>query len=97
MIPGAFGPYHDGTDIRWADALAAWRAMERLLGDPEQALLQIAEASVAQAIAAEAALVSATRQALCLKDFDTATGSGATDLHAKRLGMQLIERSRQKA
>lgn len=97
MTSGAFGPYHDGADIRWADALAAWRTLERLLGDPEQALLQVAEAPEQQAVAAEAALVSASRQALGLKDFDASTGTGATDLHAKRLAMQLIERSRQKA
>lgn len=94
MIDGLFGPYFDGKGHRWADCLAAWRSMEKDLGSPENVLSLISSARPEEALEAEASLIAATRKALGLSPFEPGTGLGCTDLAAKRLGADLIRRSR---
>lgn len=94
MLSGRFGPYFDGRRLRWADALKAWRALERLLGSPEQVAKQIQTAQPDVALQAEAQLIEASRAALDLAPFDPDTGLGVTDLSAKQLATELIIRSR---
>ena len=86
--------FHDGASIRWADALQAWRSLERDLRDPEQALFALDNAPPDEALSAEAALIAAARKAFRLQPLDMATGSGVSDLAAKRLAIELIRRSR---
>lgn len=93
-MTGVVGPYFDGEKLRWADALAAWRTLERALGSPEQVLFALDHDAPDAALQAEAALIAAARQAFGLRPFDGATGMGVSDLAAKRLAIDLISRSR---
>ena len=92
-VVGVFGPYPDGRGMRFADALAAYRIMESHLGSPDQALELLESAPPDQALKAESDLIAATRAALGLASFDSATGGGVSDLAAKQLGTELIARS----
>lgn len=92
-VVGVFGPYFDGRGVRFADALAAYRVMEAQLGSPDQVIGLIDSAPPDQALKAESDLIAATRAALGLAPFDSATGGGVSDLAAKLLGTELIARS----
>jgi hypothetical protein len=94
MLSGRFGPYFDGRRLRWADALKAWRELERLLGSPEQVAKQIQDAAPDIALQAEQQLIAASRVALELEPLDPDTGLGVSDLSAKQLATELIIRSR---
>lgn len=91
---GLYGPYFDGRNLRWGDSLAIWRLLESELGNPEQVLAAVESADPDRAIQAEAELVRAARKAFGLFSFDPTTGLGATDLAAKQLAVDVIQRSR---
>lgn len=90
---GVTGPYFDGERIRWCDDLAAFRVLETELGSPYQTLAQIANAAPDVALQAEAALIAAARKAFGLKPLDIDTGVGVSDLVAKRMATDLVQRS----
>lgn len=90
---GVTGPYFDGKRLRWCDDLAAFRTLEAELGSPYQTLAQIAEAPPDVALQAEAALIAASRKAFGLEPLNVETGVGVSDLVAKQMATDLVQRS----